>query len=189
MAPCVVVGGLVHVTDAVVVVVVVAAVACIEQFVHLLEASDMQVVHMSLAFIMNVLEHVSDGVGIVEAAGGLNMLDKLQYVEVHVPPELSEWSSYLSNKFYGDDYGDDSYSDNVQVGGFDFSGLQQQQQQQPPPAGRGRGAVQPAWMTQQQQQKPQQAVGRGRGAVQPAWMAQQQQQQQPTLFQFGFQQQ
>ena len=141
--------------------------------VSFLRTQDWDAVMCALAVCGLVLQHQPDGPQAVEAAGGMEAIDDLNYSGGN--GEVKAFAAHLVDTYYGDDYGEDEVEVEAGAGdaggglgggfgggpgaaplagGFSFGQAAQlgggaESAGPVPGAGRGRGMTLPSWMTQQ----------------------------------------
>jgi len=141
--------------------------------VSFLRTQDPDAVMCALAVCGLVLQHQPDGPQAVEAAGGMEAIDDLNYSGGN--GEVKAFAAHLVDTYYGDDYGEDEVEAEAgagdaggglgggfgggpgvapPAGGFSFGQAAQlgggaESAGPAPGAGRGRGMTLPSWMTQQ----------------------------------------
>ncbi|KAG5181486.1 importin alpha [Tribonema minus] len=103
-------------------------------FVALLRVPDMETVAVALSYVRLVCERVPEGSRAVERAGGLEAIDELHYGPVD--PAISAQAAAIVDKFFGEDYEEDSTAQPAAPAPADIGhGM-----------GRGKHLTEPAWM-------------------------------------------
>ncbi|TDH74134.1 hypothetical protein CCR75_007615 [Bremia lactucae] len=75
----------------------------VTEFLQLLSVSDVALVGNSLRFLEQLMRGGTPGVALVEAHGGIDALEKVQFE--NEAEYLSTWAAALVNEFYGENYG------------------------------------------------------------------------------------